>query len=206
MTSGGSAFKMLDYININNFNEKTTITVLDERFSNDPTINNFAQLTTTCFYQDSKKAGCSFIDTRVKNNEKIEELTKRFERSLKNWRRTNNNGVIIATLGIGPDGHCAGIMPYPDDLLLFKHLFEGEAWVSCYDAKNKNPYPLRVTTTITFIKQQINFALCYVAGEEKKHVLGKVFSHRFKLNEVPAKVITEIKNIELFTDSKLDKK
>src|SRR3989338_11096224 len=82
MLSGGSSLKLLPLINTGLLDLRVTITVLDERFSNDPKINNFAQISQTDFYRIAKDRGVNFIDTRLINNESIEELARRFDDGL----------------------------------------------------------------------------------------------------------------------------
>ena len=105
---------------------------------------------------------------------------------------------------MGPDGYTAGIMPYPKNEYLFNKQFEDEnKWVVSYDAGKKNQYPLRVTTTIPFLKL-IDISVMYVVGKEKADVLKKVLSDDIPHNIFPATVIKEMKKVFLFTDIVID--
>lgn len=199
LLSGGSAFSLLT-LNKKYFTNHLTIGVLDERYSTNPHINNFHQLSDTSFFKTAKENGCTFIDTGVNVNESMQDLAFRFEKELKLWKDNNLEGVIVITQGMGADGHTSGIIPFPEDKFLFCTQFENEnKWVVGYDAGKKNPYPLRVTTTIPFLKE-VDISIMYVAGNEKKDVLKKVLLENTPLHIFPATVIKEMKKVLLFTD------
>ena len=202
LLSGGSTLKLLPDINTKLFGPRLTISILDERYSKEPNINNFAQLQNILFYKEALQKGSFFIDTKVTDEETLEGLAQRFEATLRNWKKANPQGKIIATQGIGADGHTAGIMPYPENPDLFKNLFEDkEKWVVGYDATlSKNQYPLRVTTTFPFLRSIIDVTIVYIAGEEKKAALQKVMSEDGSLAETPARIIKEMKSVRLFSD------
>lgn len=201
--SGGSALVLLDKIDFKNLSSKITISVLDERYSQDQNINNMFQIMATNFYQKAKEKGCLFIDTRVKNEENMGDLAERFDKSLQVWFKTYPQGIVIATLGIGSDGHISGIMPYPEDPIRFDKIFNQKNLVTAYDAGNKNPYSQRVTTTMTFLRK-INLAIVYAVGENKLNALKKIKTEG-SLADTPARILNELKDskVFLFTDQKV---
>lgn len=199
LLSGGSAFSILSPIINKGIGSNLTIGVLDERYSSDPKINNFSQLSETTFYTVAKNKGCQFIDTRINNFESIEDLSLRFEKELKFWKENNPEGVIIITQGMGPDGHTAGIMPYPEDKNLFNKLFEVNHLVIGYDAGNKNDFPKRVATTLPFLRS-VDVSIMFVVGESKEVILNKILKENIPLNIFPAGIIKEMKKVHLFTD------
>lgn len=201
LTSGGSALQLVERIKKVFLKPSLTISVLDERYSEDKNVNNFALLTKTVFYNDAAKAGCSFIDTRVHHNENGETHADRFQKQLKQWRTENSEGIIIATMGMGPDGHISGIMPFPENETLFNDYFENEAvWVKHYNAGNKNEYPLRTTTTIPFIEREIDKAVMVVTGDEKRKAFDSILEEEKSVAEVPGRVIHKMKDISIFCD------
>lgn len=201
LLSGGSAFSLLDAIHKDACGTHIVIGMLDERFSVDEDINNFAQFVKTAFYANAKTSGAAFIDTRGKGGETQDELTTRFLCSLQNWVTAHRDGVVVATMGMGADGHTAGIMPFPEDPELFRQLFEDEKrWVTAYDAGNKNPYPLRVTVTLPFLREQVAHTIVFVVGEEKKDAMRRVLAEEGLLSETPARIIHEMKNVQVFSD------
>lgn len=182
LCSGGSSLELVDGLALKNY---ITVSTLDERYSIDSSINNFSQL------MNHVKAP-KFIDTRIKAGESFEEFTERFERELREWKEKNPNGRVVITQGMGQDGHTAGIMPHTvcDD---------EEKWVIGYDAKEKNEYPLRVTTTFTFLRL-VDYSIAYITGEKKKEALLRLLAEEGTLEETPARIMREMKNVKIFTD------
>lgn len=192
LSSGGSALELLEGVHLA---ENVTVSVLDERYSKNPTVNNFAQLFGNIH-------PTTFIDTRVKDNETLRQLAERFEKELRLWKEKNPSGKVIITQGVGSDGHTAGIMPYPENPELFRQLFDApDHWVVGYDAtKGKNEYPLRVTVTMPFLREVVDHSLVYVTGESKKEALARILSSQGNLWETPGRIIREMKNVKIFTD------
>ena len=205
MLSGGSSLVLLDHIDTKLFGDQTTITVTDERFSKDEKENNFSLIMATDFYKKAKESGAKFIDTRVKDGETLEDHGKRFELELKKWRDKNPESLVYAIVGVGPDGHIAGIMPYPDDTSLFYKHFQSEKWVAGYNAGTKNPFSLRSTITLSFIQGQISFAISYISGEGKRLALEKALASDGTLVETPARILREAKDVYIYTDIRLRK-
>ncbi|MBP7875515.1 6-phosphogluconolactonase [Candidatus Woesebacteria bacterium] len=200
LLSGGSALAVLQETELPGLNPLVTFGVLDERFSIDPASNNFQQLKQTRFYSSALAHGCSSIDTSVLEGESQESLRDRFEKLLMAWRRANPIGKIIITQGIGVDGHTSGVLPQPDNSSVFKGLFlEPELWVASYRSESQNPYPLRVTTTLSFL-QQVDNSFLYVSGEEKRAALAATLAKKGSLSETPARIIQIMSKVNIFTD------
>ena len=202
LVSAGSALKVLDYTDpIFDGREKVdiTVSVLDERFSDDPSINNFELLRRTGFYNRTSKAGVKFTSVDVIGGGNLESFARRIENNLKTWVEENPAGKIFVTLGMGADGHTAGIMPFPEDEELFKELFESDAWVVGYDGGKKSKYRLRATVTNTFLKNKVDGAVGYVVGEEKKEKFEQTQTQG-SVAEIPARVWQRVKNLKVFTD------
>ncbi|MEK7162037.1 MAG: 6-phosphogluconolactonase [Patescibacteria group bacterium] len=196
LVSGGSALGILDYVGSTSMGENLTVSVLDERYSTDFAINNFAQMQKSDFYQLAFDAGSSFFGTLPRQSESMPELKARWETNLKNWNKENPDGLIIATLGMGADGHTAGIFPQADKEK-FKNLFESENWVTAYTAKTQHAE--RITTTATFISK-IDIGLVYVCGLDKKTKLSEVIKNQSEINTLPALLWHKIKDTRVFTD------
>lgn len=198
--SGGSAFKILDHIDGSKLTSRVSIVVLDERFSSDPKINNSIQLKERPAIAQAIKQGTQFFDTVPAATEKLEEFAERYESILRTWKETHGQGTIIATAGIGPDGHTFGMMPFSEDTAWFtKNFVETEHWVKGYDAEIKSEYPLRATTTVPFAKE-ISHCIYFVCGANKKPALGRALAPEGELADTPARLIQQIRDVHLFTD------
>lgn len=200
LVSGGSALDVLNDVSLTNTSH-ITIGMLDERYSPDSFNNNFLQLQKTALYTNAMSGGATFIDTSSQTNKTMDDLVFIMENTIKNWKRDNPTGKVCIVQGIGGDGHTAGIMPFPEDEALFEKLFEDPSiLVVGYDAKNKNPIPLRITVTLTFLREMVDEAILYVVGDSKSEILKKVLAVEGSVAEMPAKVVKEMKSVTLFTD------
>lgn len=210
MLSGGSALEILHYINQDLLGSNITIVVMDERYSTDKNVNNWAQIEATDFYKNlhpnvkrintfPQKVSTGGSETRV---ETMQELALRMEKALRDWKEQNPNGVVIATQGIGPDGHTSGIMPFPEDNDYFDKTFNGPNWVTAYDAGGKNPFPLRITTTLTCLREFVDHSIVHALGEAKRPFLESIMNKDKPINEMPAQVINEMRDVEIITDQK----
>src|SRR5581483_9892616 len=101
MLSGGSALSILDYVGKTALGENLTVSMLDERFSQDPAVNNFAQMQKKEFYNDALDSGSSFFGTLPRNEDTMQTLAERWQANLQRWKKENPDGIIIATLGMG---------------------------------------------------------------------------------------------------------
>ncbi|MCL4358229.1 MAG: 6-phosphogluconolactonase [Patescibacteria group bacterium] len=205
LLSGGSAFDLIDGFNSTKLGPNLTISVLDERYVFDSDLSNFAQMAKTEFYRLALTAGANFIDPRPRPNQSLSQAAVSFDQSLKRWRKLNPAGRVIITQGIGFDGHTAGIMPFPENKILFKHLFEDPAiWAVGYDAAGKNELPLRLTCSISFLENFVDQSLGYVLGEEKRDIFERVQGGAGVLADLPALVFNRMKKVEIFTDLNFD--
>jgi len=198
MLSGGSALTILEHIDISLLSPRITITTLDERFSTDPAVNNFAQIKATDFFPQAIAQGIETISTTVEDNETLEEAGERFTTALHHWKNTHPDGVVIATMGVGIDGHTAGIFPHQSNFD-----YETADWVVSYEiAPEVNPYTQRITVTPTFLKTQITQVIGLITGEEKREVLDQLQDSDCSFTEVPACVIRDMQSVAIVTDSK----
>jgi len=201
LLAGGSSMGMLQYVGPETLGPHLTVTMLDERFSADPKICNFLQLKTLPFYEWAAEAAANVFDTSPQEGETIDELAARWETMLREWTAGNPNGAVISTFGIGEDGHICGIMPHPDNPQRFKDLFENDGrWVAGYDAGANFQFPLRVTTTFSFLRKYLTAGAVFVAGGKKRSALRKLLAPQGALPETPARILNELPSITLFTD------
>lgn len=196
LLSGGSALSILDHISETALGSQLAITTLDERFSTDPDVNNFTQIKATAFYRRAKDQGVSMIDTSVTETDTLKEAGRRFETELRDWRRENPDGIIIATMGVGIDGHTAGIFPNA-----YSEFFSGDSWVVAYEVpKSVNPHTKRITVTSRFLLEQVAHAVGFIVGDEKKSVLENLQKDSCAHREIPACVMREMKSVTVITN------
>jgi len=200
LLSGGSALSILDFLDPNLATEKLTISVFDDRFASDPKQNNFCLLKETDFFKKNVARGARHIDTSLSSGISLEDFGRQFETNIKNWLHSNPSGAIIATMGVGPDGHTGGMMPYPEDPHRFNELFESEALAVGYNALEKNPFSERITVTMTFIKKYLKSSIVYMSGENKRESLNKIIQGTETLAAAPCGIIKEIPEAQIFTD------
>lgn len=199
--SGGSALKIADCIQKENLPINLTLTVLDDRYSQDEQVNNFSLLMKTKLYSDALVLGAEFIDTRIKHNESLEYISTVADIKLKNWFKTNPNGKVVITQGVGPDGHTSGMMPYPEDKDKFNKLFvETDRLSVGYDNEGKNEYNLRITATMRFLIDHVDESVLLMTGKEKSQAYRNTWDSSKTLAQTPARVIHQMKKVNLFTD------
>lgn len=203
MISGGSMLSLFDEPLSILQSENITLTVVDERWSTDPEVNNFLQLEQTSAYQDLVQRGSRFISTVPRPSESLSDFAQRFESSLKEWRTLNKTGVIVALLGVGSDGHTAGILPQPEVPNIFNDRFiNTKNWVVGYESNNR--YPFRATATGHFLITEVGEALIYAVGQEKKQALMLTLKGDRLLAQTPAAITQEMKSVTLYTDQVID--
>jgi 6-phosphogluconolactonase/glucosamine-6-phosphate isomerase/deaminase len=196
LVSGGSSFSILEYCAVEFLNEKVTLGVLDERYSHDPSSNNYLQLTKTSFFEKAVQKGVQIINSSIGENEPLAAVTKRIDQSIKNWVTSHSGGKIIVTMGIGEDGHVAGIMPsisgvdFSSDTLIVGYSFPKEI----------NQYNERITVTYTFLKDYVTDAIVYAVGASKQKILEEFLLETSILDKVPALILKEMSSVKIFTD------
>ncbi len=203
LVSGGSALEVLDVVRVPEDCRHLTLAVVDERFSSDPSVNNFAQLAATEFFASVIRKGGQSIDTRPNQGETVAGLAQRFQSSLTAWKHQFPEGMVVALLGIGADGHTAGILPVPDhEQDWFASCFnDSDQWVVGYDAGRKNPYPVRVTTTLSFLRERVDQSIAFAIGESKRDAIRRVFADTGELYTTPARILREMRQVTLVVES-----
>lgn len=199
LTSGGSALELISKQSAPS-GLKLTLGVLDERFSSDPRVNNFSQLMQTQFYKSCIEQGYEIFDTRVSEGETLQDLEEKMNKNIQSWLQANQNGVVIITQGMGPDGHTAGVFP-DKNIQRFKERFLSPAkLVVGYNAGSETTsQPERVTVTLSFLQFFVSHSICFITGEQKKKAfLEYAKSHDFNLH--PFLIIRDMKDVSVYTD------
>jgi len=201
LVSGGSSLEVVQNISPELLGSHVTIGVLDERFSTDPSVNNYMQLQETRFAEYATDAGVSWIGSVPREGESLGVCAARLDATLKGWREENPTGLVIALMGMGSDGHTAGIFPYPEnEAEEYAALFEQSEWYIGHDVGDKHEYTLRMTVTNTFLKYEVDQALMYVSGDSKREMLAQVLDMYGARHEAPARIIHDMRNVTIVTN------
>ena len=199
MLSGGSSLQLLDDFDESLLSSDITVMVLDERFTSEPELNNWIQITKTNFYKTAVDRGCEFLASIPEAGETLDEFADRLEDQLHAWIRRHPNRRVLATVGMGEDGHVAGISPFPEDPQKFVDFLFTSRWIVGYEG-NLEPSE-RVTVTAAFIEKKIDFAVGYVVGDSKKDALARLTANDGKMADTPARILREMKgDCQVFTD------
>ena len=206
LLSGGSALELLPHIDTTALSERTTVSVLDERYTFEEASSNMTTLAKTPFFERIRKQHVDVVDPRPDEGESLERAAKRFDIALKHWHIMHREGIIIATVGIGPDGHTSGVLPRPENPETFAKLFlDPHICVCGYRVPNEqNPYPERMTTTLSYIQRHVHHAVVYAKGEGKREALDRVLNENGTLAETPARIVRDMPDAHLYTDLTLE--
>ena len=200
LVSGGSCLNVVNAMETC-WNDKVTIGVIDERYTTDFNISNFGQMKNLPFWSNVTRKKCGVINTEIKTGETLGAAAARMEKQWKNWKKHNRQGKVIVLLGMGVDGHTAGIMPMPEDKGKINALFgDNSGWVCGYDCGDKNAYRYRLTATLSFLQKEVKEAVVFVMGKEKKEKWGEINDGEKNVWEMPIKVIKSMRSVTYFTD------
>jgi 6-phosphogluconolactonase/glucosamine-6-phosphate isomerase/deaminase len=202
LLSGGSSLELLDFIKDTSIEPGVTFGMLDDRYDRDPEINSYQIVSHSGFYLRALRKGAVFLDSSVYEVESLDVYADRYQSYIKKWMKLYPQGIIRATVGIGPDGHTSGILPHPEDPKKFETLFNGERLIVGYDVGTKNPHKFRMTSTFTLMRK-FDKVLTYMKGENKKEALQKVMAEEGDLPTTPGRIIRELNDVLLFTDVEL---
>ncbi|RQN10932.1 hypothetical protein EHZ12_16455, partial [Clostridium perfringens] len=108
----------------------------------------------------------------------VEGEATRFDSFLKEQIKYNSD--IIVNLGIGMDGHTAGIIPMENEKD-FDNIYKSERDAVSHDKGGS--HPLRITITPSFIGKASRL-LVYAVGEEKKSILSRLREYSERKREV----------------------
>ncbi len=204
--SGGSALELLPCLQGALINREVSqldawFSPIDERF--DRSVSNFqAFISLECsrFYEH---LGVRFLDV-LSHGHSLEDCGYWFSE----WARVEmdqvhvNDGKVISILGMGPDGHTAGIFPYPENEIFFNGEFINTGrFATGYDAGNKNQYRERITLTVPALKV-VDRSFGYVTGNNKSEALKRAVENG-NVASTPAALWNELNDIIIYTDINL---
>ena len=185
LLSGGSniatSAQIMDNISASQ-SKHLTVSLIDERYGEPGHADsNWAQLMQAGFKGKQAtllpvlKEGAGFEQT-------LEDYTKLAEQAF------DGNDVIIAQLGIGPDGHVAGILPDSPAVT-------AQGMVAGYDAP-----PLRRLTLTFPALRRVQAAYVFAFGKPKHKALTMLRDGALPLAEQPAQILKELSEAYLYSD------
>lgn len=199
LLSGGSAIKTYGPIadGIRGGKKNLIIGMVDERYSeighkdsNAQAIEEATGLWSVC--QDNG------VECRqILSGKSFEQTVKDYEiwvgNVLKRVQRT------ICILGIGADGHTAGILPMPR--LEFDRNFHIDKLVVGYEAPG--PYPQRITVTPALLKR-ISYAVLVGQGQDKIAAFHRALELKdeFSMHKIPATIIHQMPDVQVFINER----
>lgn len=197
----GTSLEILPFVNTGLFGPHVTISVTDDRFSNDPKVSTFLRLAETSFYKQALLSGAKSISTVPQTDETLLSLVARFEVDLLNWFSTNPSGIVISVLEVGPDGHLAGVISNPEYSDSFFSMFlDPKHLVVGYNAGSGIKYPERITVTLYFLKKHVSSGIVLLTGSDKLPVLESIMDSAGELSAVPARILQNMPSVFLFTN------
>ena len=163
--------------------QRLAIMPVDERYGpyNHPH-SNAAQMRKAGF--DSKHA--EWIDI-LEENLSVDKTTRLFNEILS--RAIAVGDVVFATLGVGPDGHIAGILPRSPAL--------GSSELAVYYQANDF---MRITMCADAIAAHCSIAYVCAFGSKKHWALAHLASKTDNRDTVPADLLHDINDCTLFND------
>jgi 6-phosphogluconolactonase/glucosamine-6-phosphate isomerase/deaminase len=206
LLAGGSAndvYKLVpEYLSGTDLSGLTVI-MGDERWNAEPQHNDsdWKHFQQTAFYGLLKQKGA--LTVNILHGKALEAETAEYAEFLE--QALANKYYVIAQLGVGADGHTAGIIPAP--LQQFLEVFDTEALAVAHhlDPKHRD----RITISLAML-DRINDFVLYGVGEAKRSVIHKIQQNlqsdtkdiMADLHNTPVLYVCS-KSAKLFTDLKL---
>lgn len=197
MLSGGSALQLLEYVDPTVLGSHITITTLDERYTPNQLGNNYELLAQTGFFADALSRGAVVLETKVLPLESFHDFALRIDAGIRAWQAEYPNGVVIATMGIGIDGHTAGLFEKVEETVFSSDRILGHTLPS-----GSNDFLERVTVTPEFLRDVVTTAVVLATGEDKRLLIERL-RHAPDSEHMPAKIIFEMNEVHLFHNNKI---
>jgi len=189
LVSGGSAIDI--QVNVmsllskshERYIENLTILPVDERYGPfDHKDSNAAQLGQAGF----NPTPALWLDV-LSDNLSFEQTVSRYDALAK--KLIEKSDYVVATLGLGTDGHTAGILPQSPAIKEDMASVVGYIW---RDYK-------RMTISPT-VFMRIDAAYVFAYGDKKQEALQRLFNNSESVSKLPAKLLYDITNSTVYND------
>lgn len=190
LLSGGTSPGLLyQLIARNETLEPGSVALIDERFGPPMHGNsNEKMIYETHLLEYLNSAGIPFYG--VLKEEDLENVAEQYEETIRDLFKKYSKKVAV--MGIGADGHTAGIKPG----LSYDH----SRWVIAYDDIN-GPFGKRITLTFEALNE-VNEFIILIFGKDKRGVFEKMFKEQNQ-DKLPAVFFTTTSKVTLLTDINL---
>ena len=196
--AGGSVLnEVLPVLNPHLLNQYSTVSVLDERYTDEEAGQNQFHFIKTPWFKTAVAQGAHTL--AVPNGTVVSalEAARSFETQFLSWHRYALGGKVVVLGGVGADGHIAGLFPHSDDEckgFCTNHLVEA------YDFDNAGEYKHRITPTFTWWRSFDPVTFIYMSGEEKRSALDAILSSEGEYNDTPARILRTLSECTIYTD------
>lgn len=173
---------------------RTIFMMGDERWSREQKVNNTLQLQACCPDHLITK---SLIETIPNENESLEDFATRIEKIFLEKISELRNLKIFMILGIGADGHTAGIFPLPNES--FQKVYQDDLTYVPVHAPGLK-IDSRASLTPSWILDHVDELFAYVVGQSKQTILESLQNETKELHERPAELLKLHKHSHIYTD------
>ncbi len=194
LLSGGSAMGVFEHITIDKSECRTIFMMGDERVTGEVETNNYLQLKERYFDHP-------LIEQVLDTSALVDETPEIFATRVKNIFVENISNLtepkFLAVLGVGADGHTAGIFPMNEES--FSNVYEAD---STYVPVHLESLTIdsRASFTPNWILNSSDAVIGYIAGETKKQILNDLMNESKDIYERPAELFKRHKNSFIYTD------
>lgn len=185
---------------------KLTVSVLDERYVQDlqSADSNFAQAIQMPEAQALQNSGTKFVSLLDGKTDLVHVGDKLA--GLINEYCDSDGKLAIGLLGLGLDGHIAGIIKHSPDRTAIFYAESAEGYSSS-TVQGVDEYPGRVSITFAGIVK-LDYAFVYAVGEPKREIIQRIVDASLKnscptqdeIAVTPGLFLATLDNLTLYTD------
>jgi len=196
LVSGGSSLSILNASKKWRLPRKMTVSLVDERLTDDVKKRNWTPFKQTVFYRAARDAKKTFFNPLGRG---LKQTDKRFDAFLRGWLAKNENGVVILVLGVGGDGHTGAIFPNKNKARFAKDFRNPSVFAKAHTAPTAPVSKKRLTVTLSFITEHADNIIMFAVGKEKEAIAKRAYTGRVAENALPGMAIARLPQTLLYT-------